>query len=286
MAINMLSKRWAINGLLILLICLAAYFGNRYHALTLQQPENKISDLRPQDIHTAIIETADNKITLRNKGNQWVFEAPVQWPADNLTIERLISIVTSESIFRLSAQGTDLPTLGLQYPKATLTLNNTPILFGATNNIGERRYVMIDPAVYLLPDLHLHFMTRGIAGLIDHRLLPRSVKLKSLELNGLSLSKNSNGVWQDSEVEDTETDQFSLLANNWQTLSAGQVKAFDKSTTPDQNIVATLDDGNKIIFSLMSVKPEIIIARPELGVQYHFLEKQYNDLLSIARNEP
>lgn len=284
MAINMLSKRWLINGLLILLICLAAYFGNRYHALTLEQPKNEISSLRPQDIHTTIIETTDNKITLRNAGNQWVFETPVQWPANNLTIERLISIVTSESISRLSARETDLSTLGLQYPKVTLTLNNTHILFGGINNIGGRRYVMIDLAVYLLPDIHLHFMTQGIAGLIDRRLIPRSVKLKSLKLNGLNLRKNSNGVWQDSAAEKVETDQFSLLANNWQTLNAGQVKAFDKSTTPAQNIVATLEDGNKIIFSLMSVKPEIIIARPDLGVQYHFLEKQYNGLLSIAKH--
>ncbi len=48
---------------------------------------------------------------------------------------------------------------------------------------------------------------------------------------------------------------------------------------------ATLDNGSEIEFYLMSIKPEIVIARPDLGVQYHFSEKQYYDLLSISKQD-
>ena len=54
---------------------------------------------------------------------------------------------------------------------------------------------------------------------------------------------------------------------------------------PGQKIIAGLEDGNEIDFFLISIKPEIVIARPDLGVQYHFAEKQYYDLLSIAKDE-
>ena len=50
-------------------------------------------------------------------------------------------------------------------------------------------------------------------------------------------------------------------------------------------MIAILENGSEIEFHLMSIKPEIVIARPDLGVQYHFSEKQYYDLLSIIKQE-
>ena len=54
-----------------------------------------------------------------------------------------------------------------------MRFNGIPLLFGATNNIGGRRYVMLDDKLYLLPDVHLVFVNQGLAGLVDRRLLPR-----------------------------------------------------------------------------------------------------------------
>ncbi len=281
----MLSKRWLINCLLIVLIAVFTYAGIRYQQKTEDTSKNRITSLKPQDIHTAIVQVADKHLVLSNSGNQWLFEKPVQWPANNITVERLISIVTSEADSRLPAEGIDLATFGLEFPKAILTLNDTRILFGSTNNIGGRRYIMIASTIYLLPDIHLHFMTQGISGLIARRLLPRSIPLKSLKLAELSLSKNSNGTWQGDVVGEIEAGRLNQIANNWQTLDVGRVKTYDKSKIPGQKIVAGLEDGSEIDFFLMSIKPEIIIARPDLGVQYHFAEKQYYDLLSIAKDE-
>jgi len=285
MVLKMLSRRWLINCLLIVLIAIFTYAGIRYQQKTAYAPKNSITGLKPRDIHTAIIQAADKRLVLSKSGNQWLLEKPVQWPANNITVERLISIVTTETDTRLPAEGIDLATLGLQIPKAILSLNDTRILFGATNNIGERRYIMIGSTIYILPDIHLHFITQGITGLIDRSLLPRSIPLKSLKLSELSLSKGSNGAWQGDAVGEVELDRLNQIVNNWQTLDAGGVKIYDKSKIPGQKMVAGLEDGSEIDFFLMSIKPEIVIARPDLGVQYHFAEKQYYDLLSIAKNE-
>lgn len=283
MALKMLSRRWLINYLLIALICIFIYAGNRYQAKIEFPPKNSITSLKAQEIHSVIIQTADNDhFVLRKSSNQWRFEKPVQWPANNTTLERLISIVRSEADSRLDADAIDLAALGLQNPRATLTLNDTRIVFGTTNNIGGRRYVKIASTVYLLADIHLHFMTQGIVGLIDRRLLPRSVALETLELGDLSLRKKSDGSWQGDVVGEIETDRLNRLGNNWQTLDAGRIKNYDHSKAPIEKIVATLDNGSKIDFLLMAIYPEIVIARPDLGVQYHFAEKQYYDLLSIA----
>ena len=282
----MLSRRWLINCLLIVSICLLAYSGIRYQLKSTAQPENSISSLKPQNIDNVIVQSADNRLVLRRSGNQWMFDKPIHWPANNINLERLISIVKSESNTRLPADGIDLAAFGLKPAKAILTLNDTRILFGATNNIGERRYIMTGSMVYLLPDLHLHFINQGIAGLIDRRLLPRSIPLRSLKLDNSNLSKSSDSSWQDEASGDSSVDHLNALVNNWQTLNAGHIRTYNSSETPEQKIVAGLQDGSKIEFFLMSLKPEIVIARPDLGVQYHFSEKHYYDLLSIAQNEP
>ncbi len=284
MALKMLSRRWLINYLLIALIGLFIYAGNRYQATNGFSPVNSISSLKPQDIHTVVIETPNNsQIVLRNTGNQWLFEKPVQWPADNTTVERLISIVQSKSDSRLPADEIELATLGLDSPKVTLMLNDTRIEFGTTNNIGQRRYVKIAATIYLLPDLHLHFITQGLIGLIDRRLLPRSISLKSLKLADLILSKSSNDSWQGEAVGEAEKERLNTLGNNWQTLRAGRINTYDNSKLPEQIIIGRLEDGSEIDFFLMTIKPEIVIARPDLDLQYHFSAKHYFDLLSIAQ---
>ena len=281
----MLSKRWLINYLLIALVGIFIYSGNRYQATSGFPPVNSISSLKPQNIHTVIIETPNDKqqVVLRKTGNLWLFEKPVQWPANDTTVERLISIVQSESDSRLPADEIELATLGLDSPQVSLILNDTRIEFGTTNNIGQRRYVKIAATVYLLPDLHLHFITQGLIGLVDRRLLPRSVSLKSLKLADLILSKSSDDTWQGEAVGETEKERINMLGNNWQTLNAGRVKKYDNTKLPEQIIIARLEDGSEIDFFVMAIKPEIVIARPDLDLQYHFSEKHYYDLLSIAQ---
>jgi len=279
----MLSRRWLINFLLLVLIVIFTYIGNRYGVKIGYQPENSITNLKPEDIQTVAIQTADSNFALARKGSQWYFEKPFRWPANSITLERLISIVNNETESKLTAAEIDLGPLGLQFPGAIMTVNNTRILFGATNNIGKRRYIMVGSTVFLLPDLHLHFITQGIGGLVDRRLLPRSISINSLKLAGLSLGKNEDGEWQSDTSGNVEVDRLTQLIDNWQTLDAGSIKIYNKNEIPLQKIIVGLEDGSEIEFYLMSIKPELIIARPDLGLQYHFGEKQYYDFLSITQ---
>ncbi len=278
----MISKRWLINFLLIMLIILLTYIGNRYEVQTGFQTKDTISSLKLQDIKRIAIQTADQSFMLRRTSTQWYFESPIEWPANNITMERLLSIAKTEFESSLPADEIDLATVGLQFPTAILTLNDTRFLFGATNNIGNRRYVMTGPTIYLIPDIHLSFFTPGLPGLVDRRLLPRSLALGNLNLGKFSLSKSSNGSWQEDGGAFTP-DRINSLVNNWQTLEASSIKPYQKSNTPIRKITAALEDGSEIEFFLMSISPEIVIARPDLGLQYHFAESRFYGLLAVAQ---
>lgn len=280
---KLMSKRWLINYVLIILVILFTYIGNRFDVETGYNPQNRITSLKLQDINRVTIQTADENINLTRANGQWQIVSPIQWLANNITIERIIGIASSETDSKLPASEIDLSTIGLQFPKAILSLNGTRIHFGATNQIGARRYLLVHSTVFLLPDRHLPFITSGMNGLIDQRLLPRALALSRLQIGPLKITQTKNGGWQDDNT--SSPDQLNSLIGNWQTLPASRIRAFQKKAAPLQKITAGLDNGNKVEFFLMSIKPEIIIARPDLGLQYHFKQDHYYNLLAVKKND-
>jgi hypothetical protein len=281
----MFSRRWIINYVLIVLIVILTYVGNRFDVTTGYKPEQSISTLRPADIQTIGIQTADASLGLRRDAQGWLIETPIRWPANSINIERLLSIVNSETDSRLPADEINLAKLGLQFPEAVLTLNDTQLLFGATNNIGERRYLMTGSTVFLLPDIHLLLFSQGLAGIVDRRLLPPRYRLNKLKLAEFDISRNADDSWQVIGEEGFESDQIISLLNNWQQLDASKIKPFDTGEMPRQKLVASLADGSSYEFFVMSIDPGIVIANPQTGLQYHFPASLYYQLISLRRNE-
>jgi hypothetical protein len=281
----MFSRRWIINYVLVVLIVILTYVGNRFGVTTGYQPQQRISSLKPADIETVAIQTADVSLNLRRDAQGWLIEAPIRWPANNINIERLLSIVNSETDSRLPADEINLAALGLQFPEAALTLNDTQLLFGATNNIGKRRYIMVGSTVYLLPDIHLLYFSQGLTGIVDRRLLPRRYRLESLKLSEFDISRDTNDSWQVIGVDGFEPDQIINLLSNWQELEATKIKPFNTGAIPRQKLVANLADGSSHEYFVMSIDPEIVIAHPQIGLQYHFPADLYYQLISLRPNE-
>jgi hypothetical protein len=173
----MFSRRWIINYVLVVLIVIFTFIGNRFGTTTGYQSQQRIINLKPADIQNVGIQTADVSLSLQRDTHGWLLDVPIQWPANSINMERLLSIVNSETDSRLPADEINLEKLGLQFPEAVLGLNDIQLLFGATNNIGERRYIMIGSTVYLLPDIHLQFFAQGLTAIVDRRLLPRRYSL-------------------------------------------------------------------------------------------------------------
>ena len=281
----MFSRRWIINYVLVVLIVILTYVGNRFGVTTGYQPQQRISSLKPADIETVAIQTADASLNLRRDAQGWLIEAPIRWPANNINIERLLSIVNSETDSRLPADEINLAALGLQFPEAALTLNDTQLLFGATNNIGKRRYIMVGSTVYLLPDIHLLYFSQGLTGIVDRRLLPRRYRLESLKLSEFDISRDTNDSWQVIGVDGFEPDQIVNLLSNWQELEATKIKPFNTGAIPRQKLVANLADGSSHEYFVMSIDPEIVIAHPQIGLQYHFPADLYYQLISLRPDE-
>jgi len=274
----MISRRMLVNFLLVFLIILFTYIGNRYDVKTGYQPDHRISRLKPREVTRIAIQTADHALTLVRVDGAWQIESPISWFANNINVERILDILNSPADSKLPGDEIDLASLGLKFPRAVLRLNDTELSFGETNNIGARRYVLIDDTVHLIADRHLPFLQQGITGLVDRRLIPPAMSMRSLELASVSLTRNESGQWLANEANLTP-DQAEKIIANWQTLEARHLQKYDSGNTPSRKLVIGLDNGGKIEFYLMSIAPEVVIARADLGIQYHFDARYYYGLI-------
>jgi hypothetical protein len=280
----MLSKRWIINYLLFTLIIVFTWIGYNNPIREDQKLEsNFITSIKARDVNRIRIETADQTLELQRRGAQWQIESPVKWPANNVAVERVATITETQPHSQLPSSQIDLATLGLVIPKAAATLNDTTLLFGDTNPIGNRRYLLIGSQVYLVTDIHFALINQGLFGLIDQRLLPSSLQASRLKSLKFDLN-NEQGDWLNI---DPESDQAAIneLINNWQTLPASKVSDYNPNQMPLSKVSATVTGEQAIEFYVLSISPEIIIARPDLGIQYHFPDHRYYGLLAFSQDD-
>jgi hypothetical protein len=164
-----------------------------------------------------------------------------------------------------------------------VTLNHQRIAFGDNNRIGNRRYLQTGDKVYLVDDIHFPFISNGLNGLLDKRLLPASLQLSSLQLSNLSIRREQGNWVTDSASQNTG--QLQQLIGNWQQLEASAIDSYDNSMTPLNKIRAETAEAGTIEFYLLSIQPEIILARPDLNLQYHFPDHYYYGLLALKQPE-
>jgi len=279
----MLSQRWLVNGLLLVAIAILAVIGYRLDGPAEGGPP------APGAATAAVarieIETAGERLSLQREDGGWMLLEPLRWPADSRSIERLLRIADTGGARPLAAGDVDAASLGLDDPLARLQLGDTRVSFGIVNNIGERRYTMIDSALYLLPDVHLPFILQGSAGFVDRRLLPPRFDLTALSLPGLELRRSGDGGWQAAGRDDIDSSLAAAVAADWQDLEATRIGVYEPTGSPQGRIAAQLGDGEKLEFLLLSTDPELVIASPALGLQYHFRADRYRRLISPSADE-
>lgn len=278
-----MSKRWIFNYLLLFLIILMTWVGRPHEP---KKDATSILSLNGQDVHDIKIETKQQTLSFKKQDNQWYITKPVQWLASNINLNRIASIANVAPSSSLPSNEIDLSTLGLVFPKAALTLNKDTITFGDNNQIGNRRYILTGKMVHLIPDNHLPIINLGLTGLISKPLIPKPIDIYQLKLPNFSLNFDKDkATWtSDKKLPNYSADQSNMLINQWQTKQAVQIKPYNGKTSPMQKMTA-LTSAGKIEFYLMHIQPEVVIARADLGLEYHFDSTAYYDFFSLEKQK-
>ena len=121
---------------------------------------------------------------------------------------------------------------------------------------------------------------------VDRRLLPENAELSTLQLPGLSLTLNNDQQWQLSPENPEASDvAIKALVAQWQAANARYIRRYDGATTAESITLEYADNRKTVTLHLIEQERELVLARPDWGIQYHFPGNMRDVLLGLPAPE-
>lgn len=186
----MMLERWLTN---LGLALIAAWLG----VLAIQDVQQQVSsgrltDIKPEQVQSiALQRSAGPLIQLERSEHGWSMRAPIEAPADEEAVDRLLNIAQARVGRVLPADATAAGRLGLDPPRVRLTLDGLTLNIGESDPVGNRRYVMIGDLVQLIDDDQLPWLLAPPEQFLSRRLLPADFSPGLGSIDGRPLSADT-----------------------------------------------------------------------------------------------
>lgn len=240
--------------------------------------------------------TALRQITITRDGQQevvlaaddkgkWWMEKPIHHAADPFRIDSLLRITTLKSLTSFAAEPDKLSAYQLDKPRVTLTLNgDTTIAFGTSTPLDQRRYVMVNGKVHLISDTLYYHLIGSYQTFLRKQLLDEGSGIEALTLPGLSVTWQQERWQLSPEPTKFSADQVTQLLDSWRLASALEIKPYDGKG--GEAITLKLRESAQPLELLLTARePDLILARPALGIQYHFDATSAAKLLQLPSSQ-
>jgi hypothetical protein len=206
----------------------------------------------------------EEAITLQRTSAGWYITAPFKARADGFQVERLLSLLEARASARYPSL--DLERYGLDRPVAHLTIDGQEFAFGAVNAMTREQYVLTRDGVHAVP-LVFTRLPQSTDQLIARELFaPGEVPVR-FELPDYSL-EFVDGRWRLTPGE-AGADERNAWVDRWR-HAAASLAARHAGGEPAATITVELKEGGRIVFGILELEPEVVLARSDTGIRYHF----------------
>jgi len=273
-----MSKKSLLNlALLFIVITLASVI---YFAEEKSTKLEVLSTIDANSILTINIQHNIQTTTIeKQKGNEWLITKPVSVAANNFRISSLLKLVNAPIHSHYSISEIDLISTGLQNSKTSVTLDDSSIIFGSTNPATGLRFIQMDNTAYTIEDVYFPLLSSHFGTLVSLNLLPANSLVTKLILLNQTISKDNANRWQ-SNLPSISTDLINTTINHWKNLQAFGVREYIERDSLGEVFIYAEDRQEAIRFTITDTDPWLILARPELGLEYHLDIAAYDKLIA------
>lgn len=255
-----LSLLIAVIGLALFL----AYGGNK-------KPEHAdvpLTGIAPDTIdHIRIIRNDQDEIRFEKQSGLWMMQHPFQLRASDIRINSMLKLLGAHSYAQYNSKGTQLSRFLLDKPQVSIEFNGAHIDFGDVSPLEERRYVLYNNAVHIINDVLFMQLQAPSYFFLNTRLLPEHATISTILLPGHAI-RRQQGIWTVEPADHISADKIVELANAWRDADAITVSKYE-DTTQHESVRIEFDKQEPIEFIIVREPPQLILARPDLGIQYH-----------------
>ena len=225
-------------------------------------------------------------LTFTKSASGWQLEQKQDLPASEFQLRALLGILGTRPARSYPGSALELTSVGLDPPQATLLLNDTLIVIGNTEPLERKRYIQHEDTIYLVTDKYQHLINADWTNFVDRRLLPENTALTTLLLPDLSLTLTEDRQWQLSpEDSAVNTKAIQALVAQWQAANATYIRRYDRPATPESITLKFADDTETVTLYLIEQEAELILARPDWGIEYHFPDHMRKMMLGLQAAE-
>lgn len=281
-----MKNRWLLNLVMLAVVGgLIAFLYLRPQVKMDAPTKHAVSELKLADFNAIKVEFPALKATAFEKiDGFWQMTAPYKARADQMSVQRILSIIAATSEEKFSAS--DLAKYGLNNPELKIHLisksGTEEFIFGTHNPVTDQQYLGYKDAVYLIQAGYSEAASVQAIELVDKLPLgPTELKqisgfnfshLEQWEALGLNVDL-VDGQWKTNvpKAKPTQNEMNEWLDFTWKQSPAKSVELY----VPDRKTVlpsfeVKLKDGKKIRFDKIQESPELLLGRPDEGILYHF----------------
>lgn len=250
-----------------------------------------LTQLEPGKIQKIHIQLAGQpSIELEKIAGHWQMLTPFSVSANQERISQLLKITQANSLAAYPMDQVDARQLKLDESMLTLTLDDVSLRFGNTAPLGGSRYVQVGQRVHLITDRYSHLVRTAI-DLVSPTLLDKGTKITGLHLPTLDLNLD-DGHWRLKNTDaahQPNPDNIQGLFDEWRYARALDIQPLvppspSKGSQPSPTIEVVTESGTRQ-FVMQQTKDELVLQRPDLGLQYHFSREGGQRLLNLPANK-
>lgn len=252
------------------------------HAPKREDAVVKLSAISPAAVDKIAISNHNGTITLGKEHGEWRLLEPLAIAANPVRVDGLLQVLQAESLARFPAAGRDLSQYGLAAPAVKLRVNDAELLFGGVTPVDQQRYVQVGDTIHLIADRYMFDLTGDAAGLVSRDLVPHGKRIVALELPGNKFSRNEKGEWSVLPADKAvSSDAVQALVSAWRDVQALRVAAYDKQAVQGEVVIGIEGEQQPLRYQITARTPDLILARPEIGMQFYVAAEQVERLLSV-----
>ena len=255
---------------LILLAIIAALATFLISTEEKQDSEKKIfiSDIAAADIkHISLKRHGKDDINFVKQQHNWMMTSPYFVRASKYRITAMLKLLHEQSFAQFSRKELQLERFKLKPAAVLLHLDDQKFAFGGNNQIDKHRYVIYRDTVHLINDDLYPQLTQTAEFFISTKLLPDGLRLSRIQYPAHDLKKEFN-KWSSGPTADISPETIEKIANAWLDATAMTVRDYQK-TGPGNTITIETEQGQTFRFKIITEDPGLILARADLGIQYH-----------------
>lgn len=271
-----MKSRLLLNILMLLIFSALIFFTLFFTAD--DNTGQALTSLKPDDINEIFIPREKGNIELQKINGTWQMLSPYPMPAHDFRIQHLLKLTQLNSNKVYAADQLELDTFKLKTPRVRIRFNQTWIDFGSTNPVTEQRYIKSGNTVILADDDSYALINSQPSSFVNLSLLPEDSKIQSIKLPQQQLQLKDNR-WQLTPALEISADDIQRFLQDWQSAQAFGVHAYLKRKQLGYIVIQLKDKS--ISFEISDKSPWLILARPELGIEYHLNDNMVSKLLQL-----